>query len=294
MQKITPPKPRGRPPVDPVKRALYDAQKAGVPAVVVKPESSETDAQILERVSLRFKLLRETAQASVDGNVRSFIVSGAPGVGKTHTIEEIVAHAKEHKGLNAIIVRGVLTAINLYKLLYKFSSTNSLIVLDDADGIFFSEDATAILKAALDTSLTRQISWMSESSALKDEGIPNTFTFYGSMIFITNIDFQGFIDAGRNKITPHLEALINRSLYLDLKLHTRREIVLWLKHALRKFHILRQAGLNDAQTESVIEYLVTNQDHLRSLSLRTALACAGFIKQDATGWRNMANVFLLK
>ena len=47
-----------------------------------------------------------------------------------------------------------------------------------------------ILKAALDSSKKRYISWNTDSNMLGREGIPDRFEFKGSVIFITNINLN--------------------------------------------------------------------------------------------------------
>lgn len=294
MYGMQPPKPRGRPPVDPAKRAAYEAKLNAATAVTVVPTVYETDEQVVDRISDRFDILEKITGGAAVGAIRSVIISGAGGVGKTYTVERKLADAKEHKGIQVEVVRGVLTPINLYMLLYRNRAKNAVTVLDDADGIFFNEDALTILKAALDTSAVRNVSWMSQSAALAAEDIPPTFQYEGSMIFVTNLNFQAIIENGKSKITPHIQALLTRTLYLDLKLHSARELTLWIDHSVRKNHILVQDGLTYEQEAAVLDYMKENRDKLRSLSIRTALQLASFVKMDPDKWRATANVLMLK
>jgi hypothetical protein len=303
MSATVKPSMRGRPPKDPVKLEQYLAKKAAVLAgkpigdaiAATDPNAKkETDEEIVERISTRFDILNELTEGATVGAVRSLVVSGAGGVGKTHTVERILDNAKENYGLITEVVRGVLSPVNLYKLLYRNRTANCVTVLDDADSIFFNDDALSILKAGLDTSLTRKICWMSDSHSLKEDDVPNQFMYEGSMIFITNIDFQAHIDTGKTKLTPHLQALMTRAMYLDLQLHTSRDLVVWINHMVNKHHILVQAGLNHKQEKDVLKYLNENVEQLRNVSIRTALQLAAFVKAkpDNNEWQKMADVIV--
>jgi hypothetical protein len=82
------------------------------------------------------------------------------------------------------------------------------------------------LKAATDSTKGRKLQWLAETKMLDEEGdrMPRFFDFEGSVIFITNYDFDEFIDRG-HKLSPHFEALISRSHYLDLAMKTKQDYV---------------------------------------------------------------------
>lgn len=295
-------KPRGRPPKDPEKLKVYLAKmaKAGkevgikVGGEPVESEEQKSDVEIVAEIRERFGMLNFIVNAAAEGEFPSVMVSGAGGVGKTYTINEILDKAKDKKGIKVDQVSGVVTAINLYKLLWRNKEKNAIIVLDDADAIFYSEDAVSILKAALDTSPVRKISWLSESSALKEEDIPQSFHYEGCMIFITNIDMQ-FVAEAKTKISPHIQALLTRTHYLDLKLHTTRQLVLWIDHIVRERNILVvQKNLTKSEQDEVLKYIKDNAEKVRNLSIRMALQLADYLNAQPSKWKNMANVLALK
>jgi hypothetical protein len=300
----------GRPPLDPVKRAAWEIKRAeraanksgkvGTTTVVVKsivPVVKETKEDMVKNTSERFDALTQVTRAACMGGVRSVVVTGAGGVGKSYQIENIVSAAEDEYGIHAEIIHGVLTPISLYKLLYSNRTENDVIVLDDADGIFFDEKALTILKAALDTNKVRNVSWMSESNALKtDEGetIPKKFEYCGTMIFITNLPLH-LMAQGNHKNANHLAALMTRALYIDLKLQTSNQIVAWIEFLVKKANILvAEHGLSKDQQTEVVAYLNDNVDHLRDVSIRTAIQIAGMMKTNETGWKNLAKVILWK
>jgi hypothetical protein len=300
-------KPLGRKPVDPEKLANWmkcqeeaNASIATisddgptVPDGLIPDDDAElSDEEILTRTANHYSLLQKVVRGSCEGAVRSLIVSGAGGVGKTVAVENIVNHYVENEGLVVEVVKGVISPINLFMLLWRNRESDHLIVLDDADNIFWNEDGLSLLKVALDSSPNRKISWLSQSSALADAGIPNTFKFEGSMIFITNIDFQRTVDSGRGKIAPHLQALMTRTLYVDLKLHTAREVGLWVDYMVDKYQILVGEGLTKAQQTAVMEYIQDRRSRLRNLSIRTALKIATLVKSSESEdeWKMAADM----
>jgi hypothetical protein len=113
------------------------------------------------------------------------------------------------------------------------------------------------------------------------------------MIFISNLDFQRFVDEGRNKYAQHFEALMSRSLYLDLRLHTRNELGVWIEYVAVSGHVFRREGLTEEQGKAVLSFLRTNRDTLRELSLRTLLKTAQLVKTQ-TSWERMAKILLTK
>lgn len=257
------------------------------------PRAQRTDAQILSDLKERFDILTLLTKGAIGKNVRAVTVTGAPGVGKTYTVEQILEHFKEKQNLQYEIVRGALSAVNLYKLAYRNRKAGNVIVLDDADSIFNDEDALNILKVLCDSSETRKVSWMKESLALAADDVPQSFEFNGAMIFISNLDFQQFVDEGRNKYAQHFEAIMSRSLYLDLRLHTRDELTVWIEHVATAGNIFKREGLTEAQGKAVLSFLKTNRDTLRELSLRTLIKAAQLVKAHQQ-WEKMAKVLLLK
>jgi hypothetical protein len=255
-----------------------------------KPRS---DKEILSELQERFHILSVLTKGAVHKNVRAVTITGAPGVGKTYTVEQILEHAADTMGVQYEVVKGAISAVNLYKLAYRMRKPGSVIVLDDADSIFNDEDALNILKVLCDSSERRVVSWLKESATLREDDVPQSFEFEGAMIFISNLDFQRFVDEGKNKYAQHFEALMSRSLYLDLRLHSRNELSVWIEHVANSGHIFKREGLTTAQGTAVLSFLKEYRESLRELSLRTLLKTAQLVKTH-DNWQPMAKVLLLK
>jgi hypothetical protein len=255
----------------------------------------ETDEEIVERTRLRFDILKDMTKAVKGGDVRAMIVTGPPGVGKSFGVEEVLAKDDLFNTLGERkpkyeIVKGAMSPIGLYKKLYEFSDNKSIIVFDDCDSILLDDVALNILKAALDSSKKRTISWNTDSRLLRSEGIPDRFDFKGGAIFITNLKFE---NVRSKKLQEHLAALESRCHYIDLRMDTDREKVLRIKQIV-KDGMLDSYEMEDIAKDEVVDFIETNRATMRELSLRTVLKVADLRKSFPTNWQNMARVTVMK
>ena len=248
------------------------------------------DATVLKDLVMRFGMLDKLTRGCITNDIRSMIVVGAPGVGKTFTVETILENTPD---LKYEIVKGGLSAVELYKMGYRNRRPGSVVIIDDADSIFSDEEGLSILKAMCDSSSTRRVSWMKDSSTLREDDVPQTYDFQGSFIFISNIDFQRYIDTGGNKYVVHFEALMSRSLYLDLRVHDRQAISLWVEHVATHGKMFAKEHVSEAVGRDILAFLKKNRDDLREYSLRTAVKLCGLAKSHHD-WKDMAQVLLCR
>ena len=282
---------RGRP----AKNVALKAEAMQLAAVQAEQDTNETEAERVKRIAERFTVMYKLTQGAIGGHVRSLIVSGAAGTGKSHTINHLLEQANERDQIRyEPIVGANVTGINLYKLLFRMQNERDIVLMDDSDEIWNDEVSLNLMKAALDTSVTRRLSWLSESAALKAEDIPNQFEYKGSMIFITNKDFQSIIDLGKSKMAPHFAALMSRSIYLDLKLHRPKDLLAWCLHMTAKNGILVQNGLTRKEQDQVLEWTREHYTEFRELSIRTLLKIGSFMKSSPTDWETFAKVTILR
>lgn len=252
---------------------------------------ARSDIEVLTDLKDRFSMLGKLTQGSLKANIRSMVVTGAPGVGKTYTVTNILENAP---GAKFEAVSGAISAVELYKLGYRNRKPGSVIVLDDADSIFTDEDALNILKALCDSSPIRRVSWLKDSATLRQDDVPQTYEFHGSFIFISNLDFQKYVDMGSNKYVTHFEALMSRSLYLDLRLHDRQAISLWVEHIATAGKLFAREGVKDEVGKAILAFVKKYRDDLRELSLRTVMKLCALAKTHPTDWENMGRVLLTR
>jgi hypothetical protein len=177
---------------------------------------------------------------------------------------------------------------------WNYRHAGNVIVLDDVDGVLADEETINMLKVLCDTGTERKVSYFKEAQELKKEEIPQQFAFNGSMIFISNLDFQTFVDQGKNKYAIHFEALMNRSLYLDLRLHSRQEIGVWVNHIAKTARIFDIENVPMYLRQPILDFLNNNRENLREFSIRTLKKLCSFAKMEPIRWENDAKVLLLR
>ena len=258
-------------------------------------KNDETDEQIMDRIGKRFGILDDMTRAAKNGDIKAMIVSGPPGVGKSFGVEQqlekdaifedVGGRQRKHE-----VVKGAMSAIGLYAKLYKYSDPKNVVVFDDCDSVLLDDLSLNILKAALDTSKKRYISWNTDSRLLRSEGIPDRFEFKGSAIFITNIKFE---NVRSKKLKDHLEALESRCHYVDLTIDGDREKMLRIKQIVRD-GMLDDYDMPQERKDDVVTFIEENKARLRELSLRTVLKIADLAKSFPTNWRDYASTTVMK
>jgi hypothetical protein len=256
-------------------------------SVSVTGGEGETDEQIIERLRSRFSMLSDMTKAVKKGDVRAMIVSGPPGVGKSHGVEEVLDRYKTLEALGGgkkyEVIKGAMSPIGLYCKLFNMADKGNVVVFDDCDSIFQDDLSLNILKAALDSKGRRMIHWNTDSFKLRNEGVPGCFEFKASAIFITNMKF----DKVKGKLREHLEALESRCHYMDLTIDTERDKMLRIKQVIQD-GMLNAYQLTDEVKEEIVDFVDINKNRLRELSLRTVLKVADLAVAFPDNWEAYA------
>jgi len=264
-------------------------------SVAVKTVVEETDEEVMARIADRFEILEEMTAASIEGKVRGMIVVGPPGVGKSygvirqlekaHLFDQVANRAPRYD-----IVKGGMSAIGLYIKLYDNREANQVIVFDDCDSILMEDLTLNLLKAALDSGKKRKICWNVDSNALRANDIPDSFDFNGSVIFITNINFENIRS---KKLQDHLAALQSRCHYLDLTMNTMRDRVLRIRQIHKTGELFAHYYFKNDEGDAIVEYMIENKDRLREVSLRMAVKIADLLKVTEN-WKRLAEMTVMK
>ena len=252
-------------------------------------ENTETDEQAIDRIAGRFAILDEMAEAVSQQKVRAMIVSGPPGIGKSYGVERALEKRSMFDDIAGSkrkfeVVKGAMSAVGLFKKLYEHAGSGHVVCFDDCDAILYDDLALNLLKAALDTGKTRKLHWNTESSALRNEGIPNHFEFNGGIIFITNVKFD---NVKSKKLQDHLSALQSRCHYLDLTIDSMRDRMLRIKQICRQGMLEKYAMPKDTEAE-LIEFIFENKHRLREISLRMVLKIADLWKMAPEKYQALA------
>ena len=263
---------------------LVEASEAPVVA------SQEDDEAVIARIAERFEILDDMTKAVLNGDIRAMIVAGPPGVGKSYGIEAQLEKANlfdqiSGRRVKSEMIKGTASALGMYKALYKYSDDNSVIVFDDCDSILLDDVCLNLLKGALDSGKKRRISWLADSHSLRNEGIPDQFDFKGGVIFITNLKFD---QMKSQKTRDHLDAIQSRCHYLDLTLDTMRDKILRIKQIARTGMLFEDYDFDQIQQDEIIDFMTTNQNKLREVSLRMAIKIAQLRKSFPLKWSALA------
>lgn len=252
---------------------------------------SESEDDAMERIADTFLMLDKIVDSCAKGIIRGLVVSGPPGIGKSFGVEKQLDTANMFRKMTGQdpkyeVVSGGASSIGLYQKLYYNRAPEQVLVFDDCDGVLFDEESLNLLKAALNSGDKRRICWNKESRTLAAEDIPSAFDFEGSIIFLSNIDFERTIAKG-SRISQHLEAIMSRCHYLDLEIGSLRDKLLRIKQIVRD-GMLTPYCFSPEEEASVLDFVFSNAEYLREVSLRMVKKIADFVKTDPQDWVSLS------
>src|SRR5690606_22099138 len=128
---------------------------------------------------------------------------------------------------------------------------------------------------ALNSGDKRRICWNKESRTLLSNDIPEAFDFEGSIIFLSNVDFEKSIAKG-SRISAHLEAIMSRCHYMDLEISTLRDQLLRIKQVV-KDGMFSPYNFSKQQETDILDFIIQNAEYLREVSLRMVKKIADFV-----------------
>ena len=252
----------------------------------------KTDAELYAEIEEKFYILNLMSHASINNTVRSLVVSGSPGTGKSFGVMKLIEKKqKEDPSFVSVVLKGSVSAIMLFSTLYECREKNSILVIDDCDAVVEDVETLNMVKAATDSSSKRFISYTKLSSYLEEQGIPNTFEFCGSVIYLSNINFVKEIER-KSKIAPHITAFVSRSHYIDVSLETTREQLIRVLMVVGSEEFVIEHNVSKRQIEELISYIQENVDTFREVSIRLVIKMVDLIRSFPKDWKRIARVTL--
>jgi hypothetical protein len=198
-------------------------------------------------------------------------VYGTPGTGKTSLVLDRFAQRGSVIGEDFLLVKGVTRPMGLYTLLC--DNKSSSLIFDDCDTAWGDQDSANILKAALEMSGKRMVSYYSKS--VKDAGYPTSFEFSGSIIFISNLSEED------------VDTAIRSRSYCAGIFATQEEMLVFMEVMLEKV----EPDVPMTDKREVLEYLKSVKDQLRSFDLRTLVKTIR-LKVYKKNWKDLAVQFV--
>ena len=238
-------------------------------------------------ITKRFEFVKQMVSMVAKKTVASAIITGQGGLGKTHS----VIRALKDCGLQDVsdlasfevgtrlqgsksfrIIKGFSTAKGLYRSL--FEGNGMTLVFDDCDSVLKDPVALNLLKGALDSYGERYISWNAD---IKDEDLPRSFKFTGSIVFISNKEMDSLDQAVRS-----------RALCVDLSMSEEQKIE-------RMETIVDDAEFlpeySKEYKHDALEFLRSMVKSVQNLSLRSLISVTK-IRAEGGDWKQLAKYIL--
>lgn len=262
-------------------------------ASVVEVEMNRKEKALQIEKNFNSMLAALECLLDVNSTINSLIVSGKGGVGKTYNIEQRLQKAHDAAEINFYSISGKVSTMGLYETLYKYRHSTNVLVLDDVD-VFNSEANFDLLKAVLDTSSERVVSYATTNKHLRENGIPLSFKFEAKVIFITNKNLSK-LSKGKSALAPHIEALLTRSIFVDLQLFTNEEVMIHIENIMTKHNMLARHGINANGSKLILDWMLKHEEKLRSPSLRMPVLISALYNKFPYDWETQCeNMFLEK
>lgn len=238
-------------------------------------------------ITKRFEFVKQMVTMVAKKTVASAIITGQGGLGKTHS----VIKALKENGLQDVtdlasfeigtrlqgsksfrIIKGFSTAKGLYRSL--FEGNGMTLVFDDCDSIQKDPVALNLLKGALDSYGERYINWNAD---IRDEDLPRSFKFTGSIVFISNMDMDRMDQAVRS-----------RALCVDLSM-TEEQKIERMDTIVKDEDFMPEYSVMYKQ--DALEFLRSMVKSVQNLSLRSLISTVK-IRAEGGDWKQLAKYIL--
>ena len=241
-----------------------------------------------DRLDDEYNSLATCIKHMAEGKMRSLIVNGPPGVGKSSMVRRFL---DEYSTADKRVVTGHITLLSLYHMLYTHREAKQVLVLDDTDAVFSKIEGLNLLKAAMDTQSVRTVDWVtSATSQLSTMGVPTSFSTKGAVVLITNV---GFSDSA-SKLGTHLKALKDRSMTVQIGSNSREGAYNMIAYMVLRKDLLKAYNFSEATKTALLTFIHENIERMTTLSLRTMIKLADWYVNEPEEWRTYATTTLMK
>lgn len=239
-------------------------------------------------INQRFNFVEQMVDMIVQKTLPSAVITGEGGLGKSYTVlkslekngfknltdlSNFEVGAKVNKAKSYVVIKGFSTAKGLYRTL--FENNGMVLVFDDCDSVLRDEVARNLLKGALDSYSKRYISWNAD---MRDEDLPRSFEFTGSIVFVSNMALE--------KID---QAIRTRSLVVDLSMTEAQK--------LERMEVIANSDeflpeISPVSKSLALEFLKSNVNKIPNMSLRSLIAVTKIANTGNPDWKSLAKYVL--
>ena len=239
-------------------------------------------------INQRFSFVEQMVDMIVQKTLPSAVITGEGGLGKSYTVlkslekngfknltdlSNFEVGAKVDRSKSYTVVKGYSTAKGLYRTL--FENNGMVIVFDDCDSILKDDVAKNLLKGALDSYSKRYISWNAD---MRDDDLPRSFEFTGSIVFVSNMALD--------KID---QAIRTRSLVVDLSMTEGQKLERMEVIAISDEFL---PEISPVSKSLALEFLKSNVNKIPNMSLRSLIAVTKIANTGNSDWKNLAKYVL--
>jgi len=189
------------------------------------------------------------------GYTNGLILKSSGGLGKTYiTLTELEKVKEENQEINIIYMNTYSTPLEFYQFLYKNNNKNTIIILDDFEGILTNPIGVSILKSAMwSISDKRKLNYLTTSDK---RTAPEEFNFDSRMIFLVN----------SLETNPELEAMITRCLYVELNFSYEQTVKIMYEIAKQPYKELSQE-----ERIKIMDFIKERSNEATELNFRTLI-----------------------
>lgn len=265
----------------------------------MKKSISPIVKKIIDKFDSVYDMTKLFAENEKESAVKGLLISGDAGMGKTHFVQKAIVDAGRNERTQ--IVKGSsISAPALYVVLYMYRHKDCIVVLDDVDIVHKEKSEKNqildMLKGATEiTKNERTLQWLraSSNSLMRDNNVPTSFNFEGSIIWITNDTIEDIQKQAKN----HWNAINSRFSTVRVNLN-KEEKLLYTQYLIEEIGMLgkncegKEGGYSLKIQNLTLEYLNDNYDVLPEVTPRMAIRIADTIMNFPTKWeQQLSNQF---
>jgi len=235
-----------------------------------------------------FQLLTEAFVDSVLAGIHpNAILQGPPGLGKSYVVTQALKKSGKKVNDDYVVIKGHITPLQLYSVLYNYRRHGQVVVLDDCDDVLTKETGLEVLKAACDLDY-RRVTWMSSSTPIINGQPVSEYIFNGTIIVCSNIAMTSGRGGRRDRSAS---AFLSRLTYWDLRLGKRERMFAQIFNLVVNADYLSfnpATKLTTMQKREMLKFILVNLDDIVSFDLRMPQKIAAEMNSNPKGWKKTA------